>query len=264
MPSRYGPNPVVAEAGASALGADDTDDAAGVGRTSAAVDPMPTCCGPAGVATVMVPDFAGDAALAPAPAPPVAVAVAPTVLTFPEPWRSRSLLAPVAGAAVGRDAVEAGAEAFGAADTAAAAGAALMPAAVDPAETVFWPAGVATLTVPVLLAGAAALAEAAAFEEVSLLPPPPPPPPPLSPPNTGRFMKRSSSRIYMLYPPMLGKTPFRRPRCASTFRCSPYSALKNLRRWRHTNNTSLGPPGTIRSTKTRHSPSSLLKTSGPS
>jgi hypothetical protein len=80
MPSLYGPKPVVAEAGASAFGAVETAVAAGVAFTSAAVDPMPTCCGPAGVATVMVPDFAGEAALAPAPAAPVAVAVAPTVV----------------------------------------------------------------------------------------------------------------------------------------------------------------------------------------
>jgi hypothetical protein len=80
VPSRYGPKPVVAEAGADDEGELETTVAAGLGRTSAAVDPMPTCCGPAGVATVMVPEFAGEAALAPAPAAPVAVAVAPTVV----------------------------------------------------------------------------------------------------------------------------------------------------------------------------------------
>ena len=65
MPSRYGPKPVVAEAGADDEGELEKVVAAGLGRTSAAVDPMPTCCGPAGVATVMVPEFAGEAALAP-------------------------------------------------------------------------------------------------------------------------------------------------------------------------------------------------------
>ena len=270
IPSLYGPKPVVAEAGAAAFGAEDTAVAAGEGLTAAAVDPVDTDFVPAGVATETVFDLVGGAAAgaeafgaddtAAAPGPSLTAAAEEPAETLLVPAGVETLTVPVDLA---------GAEDFGAEDTAAAAGAAFTEAAEDVAETLLVPAGVATLTVllaaagaaALAAAGAAALAGAAAFEEVPLSPPPPPPP---SPPNTGRFMKRSSSRMYMLYPPMLGKTPFRRPRCASTFWCSPYSALKNLRRWRHTNNTSLGPPGTIRSTKTRHSPSSLLKISAPS
>ena len=123
MPSLYGPKPVVAEAGASAFGAVETAVAAGVAFTSAAFDPTATCCGPAGVATVTVPDFAGDVALAPTPVVPEAAPVA---------------VIPGAGATVG-------ASGFGAVETAAAAGAGVTAAAEDVDETVCGPAGVATV-----------------------------------------------------------------------------------------------------------------------
>lgn len=76
MPSLYGPKPVVAEAGAEAFGADETAVAAGAAVTFAAVEPMPTVCCPAGVATETVPDLAGEAAAAVAPVVPAAVPVA--------------------------------------------------------------------------------------------------------------------------------------------------------------------------------------------